>query len=132
MSIIRAAVIQNSPAVFDLEATLDKVGRLTDQARRDGAELVVFPEAFVSAYPKGLDFGARIGSRTPEGRDDFRRYFDSAVELPGRLAARADRCRQFRPSRGWRHRAGRRDALLHRCVLWDMATAPLCLFSRPR
>ena len=27
------------------------------------------PEAFVSAYPKGLDFGARVDSRTSKGRD---------------------------------------------------------------
>jgi nitrilase len=37
----------------------------------------------VSAYPVGLDFGARIGSRTPEGREDFRRYYESGVEVPG-------------------------------------------------
>ena len=43
---------------------------------------MVFPEAFVSVYPKGLDFGARVASRSPEGRDEFRRYFDSAIEVP--------------------------------------------------
>src|SRR3972149_4151543 len=53
-----------------------------DAARR-GAKLALFPEAFVSAYPKGLDFGARVGTRTREGREDFRRYFDSAVNVPG-------------------------------------------------
>jgi nitrilase len=47
------------------------------------AELVVFPEAFVGGYPKGHDFGVSVGIRTPEGRDQFRRYFESAVELPG-------------------------------------------------
>lgn len=80
---VRAAVVQNSPAVFDREATLDKVARLAGDAKAKGAELVVFPEAFVSAYPKGLDFGAVIGSRTPAGREDFRRYFESAVEVSG-------------------------------------------------
>lgn len=43
----------------------------------------MFPEAFVGGYPKGLDFGARLGSRTPEGREDFRRYFETAIDLPG-------------------------------------------------
>jgi nitrilase len=52
-------------------------------AAGQGAKLVVFPEAFISAYPKGLDFGARLGLRTPEGRNDFRRYFESAIEVPG-------------------------------------------------
>ena len=79
----RVAVVQDSPVVFDREATLAKVGELTAKAAAEGARLVLFPEAFVSAYPKGLDFGARIGSRTAEGREDFRRYFESAVEVPG-------------------------------------------------
>ncbi len=51
----------------------EKVRPLTEEAAGQGAELVVFPEAFVSAYPKGLDFGARVGSRSSEGREDFRR-----------------------------------------------------------
>ncbi len=78
-----AAVVQDSPIVFDPKKTIEKIGRLTAKAAAEGAELVLFPEAFVSAYPKGLDFGARVGGRTPEGRDDFRRYFDSAIEVPG-------------------------------------------------
>ncbi len=77
------AVVQSSPVVFEPKATLAKVRELTANAAKSGAKLVVFPEAFVSAYPKGLDFGARVGMRTPQGRDDFRRYFDSAIDVPG-------------------------------------------------
>lgn len=83
MSRITAAVVQDSPVVFDLDATLEKVGQKTAEAAGLGAELVVFPEAFVSAYPKGLDFGARMGMRLPGGRRDFRRYFESSMEVPG-------------------------------------------------
>jgi len=58
--------------VFEPKATLAKVRDLTADAAKQGARLVVFPEAFVSAYPKGLDFGARVGLRTPQGREyDF-------------------------------------------------------------
>jgi nitrilase len=46
-------------------------------------EFLVFPEAFIGGYPKGLDFGAVVGSRTPEGREDFRRYSESAITVPG-------------------------------------------------
>lgn len=88
MTSVRAAVVQSAPAVFDLEATLERVARLTGEARAQGAALVVFPEAFVSAYPKGLSFGAVVGSRTPEGRADFQRYFESAVEIPSPAARR--------------------------------------------
>jgi nitrilase len=61
---------------------LEKAADLAADAARGGAQLVVFPEAFVSAYPKGLDFGARVGMRFPEGREEYRRYFESAVEVP--------------------------------------------------
>jgi nitrilase len=83
MRIVHAAVIQDSPIVFNREATIEKVHSLLKQVGRKGAQLVVIPEAFVSAYPKGLDFGARMGSRTPEGREDFRRYYESAMDVPG-------------------------------------------------
>lgn len=83
MTIIRAAVVQAAPIAFDRDATLNLVAELAADAAAQEAALVVFPEAFVSAYPRGLDFGARVGSRTPQGREDFRRYFDSSVDVPG-------------------------------------------------
>ncbi|MCW5851621.1 MAG: nitrilase [Anaerolineae bacterium] len=84
----RVALVQDAPAAFDREGTLDKVDALTANAASQGAHLVVFPEAFVSGYPKGVDFGARVGMRTPEGRDLFRRYWESAVDVPGPDTAR--------------------------------------------
>jgi nitrilase len=91
MTMVKAAVVQAAPVPFEREATLDKVESLAADAAGQGAELAVFPEGFVSAYPKGLDFGARVGLRLPEGREDFKRYYDSAVDVPGpavtRLAA---------------------------------------------
>jgi nitrilase len=68
---------------FDRDRTIEKASALVAEAARDGAQLVVFPEAFVSGYPKGADFGTRVGMRSPEGRREFRRYFKSAVEVPG-------------------------------------------------
>lgn len=78
-----AAVVQAAPVPFQRERSLEKLRDLAADAGRRGARLVVFPEAFVSAYPKGLDFGARVGMRSREGREDYRRYFDSAVDVPG-------------------------------------------------
>jgi len=73
MAVVRAAVVQAAPVVFDREKTLDKVRALASDVAKQGAQIVLFPEAFVPAYPKGLDFGARVGMRLPEGREDFRR-----------------------------------------------------------
>jgi len=82
-STCKVAVVQAAPVAFDRERTIDKLHRLTGEAAQQGAELVLFPEAFVSAYPRGLDFGAVVGSRTDEGREDFRRYWESGVDVPG-------------------------------------------------
>jgi nitrilase len=83
MSSLRAAVIQDAPVAFDFEATLEKARGLALEAAATGARLIVFPEAFFSAYPRGLDFGARVGSRTAQGREWFRRYWASSVAIPG-------------------------------------------------
>ena len=80
---VRAAVVQAAPVAFDREQTLCKVRALASDAARQGAQLVLFPEAFVSAYPRGLSFGAVIGSRSEEGREEFRRYWESSVDVPG-------------------------------------------------
>ena len=84
MSFHRVAVVQAGPVPFDRSRTLAKALSLLAEASAQGAALVVFPEAFFTAYPKGLDFGARVGMRSPEGRREFRRYFESAVDIPGR------------------------------------------------
>lgn len=80
---VRATVVQAASAAFDGERSTDRVAELTARAAADGAELVVFPEAFVGGYPKRADFGARVGVRSAEGREWFRRYHDGAVDVPG-------------------------------------------------
>jgi nitrilase len=82
-STVRAAIIQAAPVLFDTPATLAKLEELVGQAAEQKADIAVFPEAFVGGYPKGLDFGARLGSRSAEGRDAFRLYFESAITVPG-------------------------------------------------
>jgi nitrilase len=77
------AVVQAAPVAFDVARTLEKVADLAADAAGKGARLMLFPEAFVSAYPRGLDFGAVVGSRTAAGREQFRRYWESAIDVPG-------------------------------------------------
>jgi nitrilase len=79
----KVAVVQAAPVAFNRERTLEKVDDLAGQAAKSGARLVLFPEAFVSVYPRGLSFGAVVGSRTDEGREQFRRYWESSVDVPG-------------------------------------------------
>ena len=79
--VFKAAVVQDSPVLFNLQLTIDKVETIIKEASTNGASLVVFPEAFISAYPKGLDFGAKIGSRTSKGRKEFLQYYNSSLDF---------------------------------------------------
>ncbi|MGJ7920901.1 carbon-nitrogen hydrolase family protein [Neobacillus sp. LXY-4] len=82
LSIVRVAVVQAAPVIMDRDATVDKTIRLTHEAGEKGAKIVIFPEAFIPAYPRGLSFGSKIGSRTKEGRQDWFRYWDNSIEVP--------------------------------------------------
>src|SRR5262245_48998403 len=79
----RVAVVQAASAAFNCDQTVEKVRKLAGEAAAGGAGLVLFPEAFISGYPRGISFGTVIGDRTAEGRDQFRRYWESSIEIPG-------------------------------------------------
>jgi predicted amidohydrolase len=57
---------------------------LLAEAAGYGSQLVVFPEAFVGGYPRGSNFGVTIGNRTAKGKEDFRKYHASAIDVPGK------------------------------------------------
>jgi len=96
MPTVRVGVVQAGSELFDRDRSLEKALEWLRQAAREGARLVVFPEAFLGGYPKGEDFGARVGMRSPEGRTLFRRYFESACEVPGpETAALAEQAKRL-------------------------------------
>ena len=78
-----AAVAQTATIMFDTAATVAKAETLMAEAAARGAQVLVFPEAFIGGYPKGADFHIFIGARTPEGRQDFLKYYEAAVALDG-------------------------------------------------
>lgn len=88
MSQRRVAVIQAGTSLFDTPRTLDRMEAHCEAAAAQGVELAVFPEAYIGGYPKGLTFGAVLGSRFPEGREDYLRYWKSAIDVPGAETAR--------------------------------------------
>ncbi|MEM6380187.1 MAG: carbon-nitrogen hydrolase family protein [Bacteroidota bacterium] len=83
---VKVAVVQASPVLFNLEASLAKVERLVQEASESGAQLVLFPEAYLSVYPRGLGFGTVVGSRDPKGREDWLLYYQHTVQVPGPAA----------------------------------------------
>ena len=82
-STVRVAVVQAAPVMFDTQRSLQKLAGFTADAAKLGAGLVVFPEAFIAGYPKAHDFGVSVGIRSTEGRDQFRQFFESAIDVPG-------------------------------------------------
>lgn len=97
--IVRATVVQASTVFYDTPATLEKAERLLAEAAGYGSQLVVFPEAFVGGYPRGSTFGVAIGNRTLKGKEEFRKYHASAIDVPGpevdRLAAMAGKYKVY-------------------------------------
>ncbi|KAH8120290.1 carbon-nitrogen hydrolase [Phellopilus nigrolimitatus] len=80
--VIRAAVVQACTAAYSLPETLIKLEYYAKDAKAKGAQLAVFPEAFIGGYPKMSTFGTVVGQRSAEGRDEFVRYHSAAIEIP--------------------------------------------------
>lgn len=79
----KAAVVQAASLPFDPMGSSEKAAKLVREAASNDARLVVFPEAFIGGYPKGMAFGTVVGSRKPEGRQAFSDYHRAAVDLDG-------------------------------------------------
>jgi nitrilase len=80
---VRVAVVQAGSVVMDCDATTAKAIQLIGEAGRQGAQLILLPEALIPAYPRGLAFGHRVGERTAAGRADWLRYWQNSIDVPG-------------------------------------------------
>jgi len=89
MANVRVASVQASPVMLDRDATIDRVAEFTAKAAGDGAQIILFPEAFVPGYP---DWVWRTGPW--RDTDWYNRLADQAVMVPSdateRLGAVAD------------------------------------------
>jgi len=85
---VKVACIQAEPAVLDREATLAKLERLAAEAAAEGADLLVFPEAFVPVYPSSVWARAFAGWAAPGAKETFALLARESVAVPGPAEAR--------------------------------------------
>jgi nitrilase len=85
---VTVAVVQAGSVPFDTDGCIEKADRLIEEAAAGGAKVIVFPEAFITGYPKGLNYGLVVGARDPAGREEFRLYLEAAIDVPGRETER--------------------------------------------
>ena len=80
MKKVTAAAVQATPVFLDREATVDKSVRLIEEAKANGAGLVVFPETFIPTYPDW------VWRASPwDGRSDalYKLLLENSVVVPG-------------------------------------------------
>jgi nitrilase len=76
----KIAIVQESPILLNRQKTIEKAIRLVEQAAENNAELVVFPEAFISGYPAWI-WRLRPGGDWGVSEELHARLLESAVDL---------------------------------------------------
>jgi nitrilase len=75
----KVAAVQAAPVYLDRDRTIEKAGDLAAEAARAGAELAVYPEAFVPTYP---DWVWRMKPGDPLGEDLYALLLEQSVAVP--------------------------------------------------
>lgn len=84
-SVIRGAAIQAASVTLDAAATTAKACDLIREAGRHSANIVVFPECFLPAYPAWFQF---LPSSSKELGELNMQLFKSSIDVPGPETAR--------------------------------------------
>lgn len=80
---VTAACVQAEPVILDRDETIEKLAGLTAEAAGNGARLVVFPEAFIPAYPSSTWAKALAGWAEEGAKEAYALFAREAVEVPG-------------------------------------------------
>jgi nitrilase len=92
MRCMRAAVtvacVQAEPVILDRDATIEKLAAIAGEASGNGAKLLVFPEAFIPAYPSSVWARALAGWAEPGAKEAYALLARESLEIPGEAADR--------------------------------------------
>jgi nitrilase len=80
---VRVACVQVEPAILDRAATLDKIVAVTAEAKANGAQLVVFPETFIPAYPSSAWARFLAGWADPRAKGAYAQLSRESLNVPG-------------------------------------------------
>ncbi len=80
---VRVACAQVEPVILDRDATIEKLARYAAEAAEHGAQLVVFPETFIPAYPSSRWAKAFAGWAEPGAKEAFALLRRESLEVPG-------------------------------------------------
>ncbi len=84
---IKVGVVQATPALFDIEKTVQLVIEWIEKGAAAGCELLLFPESFIPCYPRGLDFDSIVGRRTEKSRNQWLEYWENSLETSSHYVA---------------------------------------------
>ena len=85
---MNAACVQFEPVILDRDRTIEKLAGLAAEAAGNGARLVVFPEAFIPAYPSSVWVKALAGWAEEGAKEAYALFAREAVEIPGEAERR--------------------------------------------
>ena len=93
LPVVRVAAVQATPVILDLDASVAKAVGLIAEAAAQGAQLVVFPETFLSLYPSYA--WAHLPASGSQGDEFWDRFWGSSVAVDGpEVAALVEACRE--------------------------------------
>ena len=85
---VPVACVQAEPVILDRDRTIEKLAGLAAEAAGNGAKLLVFPEAFIPAYPSSVWARALAGWSEPGAKEAFALLARESLEVPSEAAER--------------------------------------------
>jgi nitrilase len=82
MENVKVACVQAESVLFDRAATIEKIDRLAAEAAGTGAQLALFPEAFIPVYPSSR-WVRHLAGWDGDARPGYARLARESVTIPG-------------------------------------------------